>query len=218
MLEASDVSMTYGTGPAAVHAVRGVTLSLAPGTLTLLTGSSGAGKTTLLAILGCLQRPTGGAVRIDGLPAERLTELRREKFGFVFQGFNLMGGLDARDNVRLALDLRGWPGRESARRAETALKAVGLGHRVGTRVSCLSGGEQQRVALARALVGDPKIILADEPTGNLDSSNGREVMRLLSTLANHGKVVLVVTHETRYLDLADRVLCMQDGVLEEDGR
>ena len=216
MLEAIDIYMTYGSGRAAVDAVRGATLRLRRGTMTFLTGSSGAGKTTLLSILGCLQRPTSGTVRVDGEPAVRLTEMRREKFGFVFQGFNLLSGMSAIENVRIALNIRGWPAGAEDGRAETALRAVGMGHRLRSRVSSLSGGEQQRVALARALVGDPKIILADEPTGNLDSANGWEVMSLLASLAGQGKTVLVVTHEVRYATLADRILTMEDGIVEEE--
>lgn len=205
--------MIYGHGETTVHAVRGVTLKLEPGTLTILTGPSGSGKTTLLSILGCMLRPTYGTVKVDSVDVEDLTLCRRKYFGFIFQNFNLMDGWTAIDNVKLPMEIRGLDAESAEERASTALEAVGMERRLDFKAHELSGGEQQRVAIARALVTDPAIILADEPTGNLDSVNGRGVMQILAKLAATGKTILVVSHDIRYNDLSDQVLEMQDGLM-----
>jgi putative ABC transport system ATP-binding protein len=217
MLEAKNIVKVLGSGAAEVRALKGVNLELMPGELTLLMGPSGSGKTTLLSILGCILSPTEGSLQIagrstDGLSAEGLANLRREHVGFVFQSYNLVPTLSAAENVILALDLRGASLMEAPALAETALRAVGLGHRAHAMPSKLSGGEKQRVAIARALAGSPSVILADEPTAALDSENGKAVMALLSQVAKDTRrAVLVVTHDHRTLTYGDRLIRIEDG-------
>ena len=220
-LEARGLSKTFGHGDLAVTAVSGVDLSVAPGEVVLVDGPSGSGKTTLLLMLGALLEPTSGSVVVDGddiwaLPERRRPSLRARHFGFVFQDFNLLGALSASENVTLAANLAGVTGNDARQRAATALERVGLGHRIDFRPDQLSGGEKQRVAVARALVNDPAVILADEPTANLDSANGRQVARLLHTLATDDqRAVIIVTHDNRLHDIADRVLWLEDGALQQ---
>lgn len=220
-LQARDLSKTFGHGDLAVTAVRGVDLSVAPGEVVLVDGPSGSGKTTLLLMLGALLEPTSGSVVVDGddiwaMPERRRPSLRARHFGFVFQDFNLLGALSAAENVTLAANLAGITGNEARKRAATALHRVGLSHRTGFRPDQLSGGEKQRVAVARALVNGPPVILADEPTANLDSANGRQVARLLHTLATDDqRAVIIVTHDNRLHDIADRVLWLEDGALQQ---
>jgi len=219
MIEATDIGMALGEGAARVDALKGVTLSLAGGELTLLMGPSGSGKTTLLSVLGCMLSPTSGNVRIrgrstSGLTAEQLAQVRREHVGFVFQSYHLFPTLSAAQNVQLALDIRRERGRRARKKAREALDMVGLAHKVKTRPGELSGGEQQRVAIARALVANPSIVLADEPTSSLDSDNGRTIMRLLAEAAHErGQAVLVVTHDPRILPFADRIVHIEDGLI-----
>jgi putative ABC transport system ATP-binding protein len=222
------VTKTYESGAVAVQALRGVDLDVAPGEVLMLLGPSGSGKTTLLSIMGCILRATTGSVRIDGREVARLSEsmlprVRLEHFGFVFQGFNLFPALTAIENVELALDLRGVRGRPARRRAEDALSQVGLADKADQLPANLSGGQKQRVAIARALVGDPSILLADEPTAALDSESGRVVMDLLCRLARErGRAVVLVTHDARTFQYADRIVEIEDGrvhprdVLQDD--
>jgi putative ABC transport system ATP-binding protein len=211
------VTKTYQSGAIAVHALRGVDLEVAPGEVLMLLGPSGSGKTTLLSIMGCILRATSGSVRIEGrevtqLPESMLPRVRLEHFGFVFQGFNLFPALTAAENVELALDLRGVRGRLARKRAEEALTRVGLAGKAAVLPANLSGGQKQRVAIARALVGDPAILLADEPTAALDSDSGRVVMELLCVLARErGRAVVLVTHDARTFRYADRIVEIEDG-------
>jgi putative ABC transport system ATP-binding protein len=225
LLEAVNVAKNLGSGAARVAALRGVSLTLNGGELTLLMGPSGSGKTTLLSILGCMLTPTEGTVRVcghstDGAGPEDLALLRRKHVGFVFQSFHLFPTLSATDNVRLALDVRGEPSRPARARSREALARVGLAHKAKVFPRELSGGEQQRVAIARAIVGAPSIILADEPTAALDGENGQAIMTILAEIARErGHAVLIVTHDPRILPFADRVVHIEDGriVGEEHG-
>jgi putative ABC transport system ATP-binding protein len=225
LIEAMDVAKDLGSGAARVAALKGVTLSLNGGELTLLMGPSGSGKTTLLSILGCILTPTDGTVRIcgrstAGLGPEDMALLRREHVGFVFQSFHLFPTLSATDNVRLALDVRGDPARAARVKSQEALARVGLAHKKKAFPRDLSGGEQQRVAIARAIVGSPSVVLADEPTAALDGENGRAIMKILAEIAKEpGRAVLIVTHDPRLLQFADRVVHIEDGRItgEEPG-
>lgn len=211
----------FGEGDTAVDAVRGVELSLAEGEMALIMGPSGSGKTTLLSMLGGLMRPTSGEVWLDGSPIHELTErdlpaLRAKKIGFIFQDFNLMPSLTARENVEVALNVAGVDGYEARQRAEELLHELGLAQRMTFLPESLSGGEKQRVAIARALANKPALVLADEPTANLDSSIGREVMRLLREIAGrHRQSVLIVSHDSRIREFVDRVLWLEDGAFKE---
>jgi putative ABC transport system ATP-binding protein len=215
------LTKTYGEGALAVAAVRDVDLDLAPGEVVLVMGPSGSGKTTLLLMLGAMLRPTAGSILLDGIdvaraPERRLPALRAHRFGFVFQDFNLLGALTVAENVELACNLAGTTGPAARRRAHALLDRVGLGHRVSFRPEQLSGGEKQRVAIARALANDPPLVLADEPTANLDSAHGREVARLLRQLATEDRrSVVVVSHDARLKEIADRVLWLEDGTFRE---
>jgi putative ABC transport system ATP-binding protein len=219
LVRATDLHRTYGTGARAVEALRGVSLQVAKGEMVMLKGQSGSGKTTLLNIVGGLDRPDAGTVTVAGRDvsgaseAERL-ELRRDVVSFVFQGFGLVPVLTARENVEVPLRLRRTPVAERNRRVSAALESVGLGDRGEQRPSELSGGEQQRVAIARAVVGEPQLLLADEPTGQLDSHTGRDVIQLLRRLvAERNLTVLVATRDASLLEMADRVRQLSDGVL-----
>lgn len=217
VLEATDISMLLGSGAAQVRALKGVSLSLRGGELTLLMGPSGSGKTTLLSVLGCMLTPTQGRVEIcgastEGAGVEQLAELRRSKIGFIFQSYHLFPTLEAGENVQLALDVRGEYGHEAKTRAGEALAKVGLSHKVHSYPRELSGGEQQRVAIARAIVGNPAAILADEPTAALDSENGHAIMGILAEIAkDKSRGVLVVTHDSRIVPFADRIIYIEDG-------
>jgi putative ABC transport system ATP-binding protein len=217
-----DVIRTYQLEGVRVEALRGVSVRIAAGEFVAIVGPSGSGKSTLMHLLGCLDRPTSGTMRIGGrdvaeLSDGELAELRNHTIGFVFQGFHLLGRTNARDNVALPLIYRGVPRAERRRRAVAALETVGLGHRLGHRPGQLSGGEQQRVAIARALVGEPQVVLADEPTGNLDTKTGNEVMDLLARLnAESGVAVVIVTHEQEVAGRAHRQIRIRDGLVERD--
>ena len=224
LLEAREVVQEFGQGARKVRALKGVSLTLYAGELTLLMGPSGSGKTTLLSILGCILRPTAGIVivagrKATGLPPEQLAAFRREHIGFIFQSYNLFPTLSAEENVRVALDVRGMRGRQAIVLAQRALYQVGLRHKVKSFPSHLSGGEQQRLAVARALVGSPSVMLADEPTAALDSQNGLAVMELLKELAqSDSRAVLAVTHDPRTVPFADRILSIEDGVITDEQR
>jgi putative ABC transport system ATP-binding protein len=215
------LTKTFGEGDLAVAAVRGVDLELQAGEILLVMGPSGSGKTTLLLMLGAMLRPTTGSVQVDGIdlaaaPERALPGVRARHFGFVFQDFNLLGALDAAENVELAANLGGVTGRAARERAQELLTRVGLAHRAHHRPDQLSGGEKQRVAIARALANDPTVILADEPTANLDSSIGREIARLLRRLAtDEGRTVVIVSHDARLREIADRVVWLEDGSFRE---
>jgi putative ABC transport system ATP-binding protein len=220
-LHVHQLSKTFGSGELAVHAVRTVDLDVEAGEVVLIMGPSGSGKTTLLLMLGAMLRPTSGAIEVAGLdiataPERDLPRLRAQHFGFIFQDFNLLGALDAAENVQLAANLGGITGGAARARAATLLDQVGLAHRVHHRPDQLSGGEKQRVAIARALANDPTLILADEPTANLDSSIGRDIARLLQRLAtDEQRSVVIVSHDTRLREIADRVLWLEDGTFRE---
>jgi putative ABC transport system ATP-binding protein len=224
VIQARGVVKTLGSGAGTVQALRGVDLALGAGELALLMGPSGSGKTTLLSILGCMLKPSAGAVTVggqatDGLGPEELARLRRAHIGFVFQSYHLFPTLTAVENVRLALDVRGLAGRAARAKARAALAEVGLSHKERSFPRNLSGGEQQRVAIARAIVGDPSAILADEPTAALDGENGQAVMTILARLAkSQRRGVLVVTHDTRLLPFADRIIHIEDGRIQPEQR
>ena len=216
------VSKSYESGRFAVHALREVTLSVERGELVAIMGPSGSGKTTLMEILGCLLQPSAGEYRLNGRPVQAispdgLAELRGRDIGFVFQSFNLLPRLSALDNVELPLTYRGVGRRERHARAAAALDRVGLGQRLRHRPAELSGGERQRVAIARALVGRPSLILADEPTGNLDSQTGTEILDLLCGLQTEGNTVVMVTHDPRIGARVERRVDLRDGRVERDG-
>jgi putative ABC transport system ATP-binding protein len=223
VLEAVDVVKRYDLDGVSVEALRGVSLAVAGGDYVAVMGPSGSGKSTLMHLLGGLDRPTSGIVRLGGtdvstLSADAMAKVRNETIGFVFQSFQLLARTTAIGNVAMPLVYRGVPGRERRRRAEAALASVGMAHRTGHRPSQLSGGEQQRVAIARALVGDPKVILADEPTGNLDSASGSEVLALLERLnAEQGVAVVVVTHDPEVAARTRRTVHVRDGLLLDAG-
>ena len=203
-----------------MQALRGVSVRIDPGAYVAVVGPSGSGKSTLMHLLGALERPTGGTLRVGGrdvagLGKDELARVRNETIGFVFQSFQLLPRTSAVDNVALPLVYRGVRRSERRRRAEQALRAVGMGHRLGHTPNQLSGGEQQRVAIARALVGDPQVILADEPTGNLDSVRGADVMDLLEALnRDRGVALVVVTHDLDIAARAHHQLRMRDGLAE----
>ena len=224
LLQARGITKDFGSGDTTVTVLKGINLDLRPGELTLMMGPSGSGKTTLLSILGCILSATGGDLEIAGtvtagMSAEKLAILRRERIGFIFQGYNLFPTLTATENVMLALDVRSDAGSDPEGDSVRALEAVGLGHRVNTYPSKLSGGEKQRVAIARALAGSPAVILADEPTAALDSENGQSVMKLMSEVAQDpSRAVLAVTHDHRILKYADRIVRIEDGLIHGDER
>ncbi len=219
-VEAVDVRRSYQLDGVSVEALRGVSLRIDPGEYVAVVGPSGSGKSTLMHLLGCLDRPTSGVLRVGNrdvatLGDGELATLRNRTIGFVFQSFQLLGRTSALDNVALPLVYRGVRRAERRERAEAALTAVGLGHRLGHRPGQLSGGEQQRVAIARALVGEPALLLADEPTGNLDTASGAEILALLDALVrDRGVAVVVVTHDPDVAAMARRRVRMRDGRIE----
>ena len=222
LLSLERVTKAYRMGQVEVLALRGVDLELAEGEFLAIMGPSGSGKSTLLHIAGLLDRPTSGQVLwqgedVTGLRSARLAELRGRHIGFVFQTFNLIPTLTAQENVELPLVFQGVPAGERRKRAGELLAAVGLSARARHRPGQLSGGERQRVAIARALAADPKLILADEPTGNLDSTSGREILALLAELNGAGKTLVLVTHDAEAASVAKEVLRMRDGMFVDGG-
>jgi putative ABC transport system ATP-binding protein len=224
IMVARNITKTIQTGAGDLHILKGVSLDLRPGELTLLMGPSGSGKTTLLSILGCILSATSGELHLAGQQAvgrssEGLADLRRERIGFVFQGYNLFPTLTAAENVMVALDVRDARTADPVETANDALRKVGLGHRINTYPSKLSGGEKQRVAIARSLAGSPAVVLADEPTAALDSENGIAVMQLLSEIAkDKSRAVLAVTHDPRTIPFANRILRIEDGLIVGEER
>jgi putative ABC transport system ATP-binding protein len=216
-----DLVKTYRLGEMEVRALRGISLTIEAGECVAVMGASGSGKSTLMNILGCLDVPTSGTYALEGtdmstLGGSRLAEIRNQKIGFVFQNFNLIPRTTARENVQLPLFYRGMPASEQRSLALRALQRVGLADREHHHPAQLSGGQQQRVAIARALVTNPSIILADEPTGNLDSQVSREIMDTLTQLNREGMTVILVTHESDIARYARRIIMMKDGVIQSD--
>jgi putative ABC transport system ATP-binding protein len=216
LLEASNLCHVYGEGPTAFTALRDVSLTISRGEVVLLLGPSGSGKTTLLQVLGGLLRPTSGALTLagqtmTGLDQEQLARLRLGRIGFVFQTYNLFPTLTAVENVAVALDLAGRRGPQASEAARALLAEVGLLEHADRYPAELSGGQQQRVAIARSLAADPQLILADEPTAALDSQAGANVVALFRRLADQGRAVVIVTHDVRILNRADRIIRMADG-------
>ena len=223
LIEIRDLCKTYDSGDVQVHALRGVSLDIEAGESVAIMGSSGSGKSTLMNILGCLDRPTSGSYRLDGeevarLGRDRLADIRNKTLGFVFQSFNLLSRTSAVENVELPLVYAGVGRRERRARALEALEMVGLGQRSDHRPNQLSGGQQQRVAIARAIVTRPRVILADEPTGNLDSATSVEIMAVLADLVGSGITVVLVTHEPDIAAHAARVIDVRDGLIRSDTR
>lgn len=214
-----DVHKIYQMGTTQVNALAGVSLCIHTGGFLAIMGPSGSGKSTMLNLLGCLDRPTSGRYVLDNqdvsaLDDDDLSEIRLRKLGFVFQSFNLIRQLTVEENIELPLYYQGWAAARSAKRAAELAALVGLGDRLRHRPAELSGGEQQRVAVARSLANDPAVLLADEPTGNLDSTTGQEIMELFVELSRRGKTIILVTHEPYIADYADRRLHMLDGLIE----
>jgi putative ABC transport system ATP-binding protein len=221
LIELQDVTKLYRMGDSEVHALAGVSLQIRSGECVAVMGSSGSGKSTLMNLLGCLDRPTSGRYFLTGrdvsqLDSDTLAEIRNRTLGFVFQSFNLLARTSALENVELPLLYAGVPTRERHARASAALEQVGLGARLHHHPNQMSGGQQQRVAIARAIVSKPAVILADEPTGNLDSRTSAEIMALFQELGKSGITIVIVTHEEDIAQYAERVLTMRDGVLVSD--
>ena len=219
----ADITKVYQMGYQSVHALDGVTLGIKKGEFAAIMGPSGSGKSTLMNILGCLDRPSGGSYQLDGqevatLNDDQLAITRNKKIGFVFQNFNLLPRMSALQNVALPLVYGGVPKQERAKRATKALEIVGLGNRAHHKPTELSGGQRQRVAIARALINDPAILMADEPTGNLDTKSGEEIMTIVRGLNQQGRTIIVVTHELEIANHARRIILVRDGRIVRDDR
>jgi len=223
LIRMENVGKVFLTEEVETHALSNVHLEIRQGEYVAIAGPSGCGKTTLLSILGLLDSPSGGTYTLNGQPVSGLSaaqraHIRNREIGFIFQAFNLIGDLTVRENVELPLTYRGMPSAERNRRVTEALERVGMAHRVNHYPAQLSGGQQQRVAVARAIAGTPSVLLADEPTGNLDSTNGEQVMGLLQELHREGATIVMVTHDPRYAEHAERSIHMFDGQVVRDER
>jgi putative ABC transport system ATP-binding protein len=223
LVRMQSVGKVFETEEVYTHALADIDLEIRSGEFVAISGPSGCGKTTLLSILGLLDSPSSGSYTIEGQPVQKLgpterARLRRERIGFIFQSFNLIGDLCVAENVELPLTYRGIAAAERKKRVSDALERVGMGHRAKHMPSQLSGGQQQRVAVARAVVGSPTLLLADEPTGNLDSENGAQVMQLLEELHKGGATLCMVTHDPRYAERAQRSVHLLDGKLFHERR
>ncbi len=221
LIQARDLTKTYAMGGQTVHALRGVSLDIAEGEMVAIMGASGSGKSTLMNILGCLDQPSAGSYLLADEPVQdmapdALASIRNRRIGFVFQQFNLLPRTSALENVELPMVYAGVPAAQRHQRAQAALEQVGLGQRTGHTPAELSGGQQQRVAIARALVNQPQLILADEPTGALDSQTSEDIMQLLTDLNRQGMTVVLVTHEADIAAWARRTLVFKDGLMVED--
>jgi putative ABC transport system ATP-binding protein len=223
VIQVTDLTKDYSRGSNVVHALRSVSLEVHQGEFVAVMGPSGSGKSTFMNVLGCLDRPTSGSYILDGedvtkLKPTQLADLRNRKLGFIFQGFNLLPRMTALENVALPMVYAGIPGAMRKRRAEVAMEAVGLAARMHHRPNEMSGGQQQRVAIARSLVNAPSLILADEPTGNLDSRTSVEIMAILQRLNQAGATIVLVTHEPDIADHCSRTVVFKDGVVVSDQR
>ncbi len=220
MINLVDIKKEYNMGSVKVEVLKGITLNISESDFVSIIGPSGSGKSTLMNIIGCLDTPTTGQYYLDKKEIstyneKQLAKIRNEKIGFIFQKFNLLTKLTAYENVELPLIYRGMKAKERKERALESLEKVGLTERMHHKPTELSGGQQQRVAIARALAGNPPILLADEPTGNLDSKSGEEVMKLIRTLSNEGKTIVLITHDNDVANEAKRIVTIKDGLLTE---
>ena len=223
VIETQEITKEFPMAEETVHALRGVSLTVEQGEFCSIIGPSGSGKSTLMDILGCLSRPTTGKYYLDEedvskLPDKKLAEVRNRKIGFVFQAYHLLARASALKNVELPLIYAGLGKRERRKKAEEALDRVGLSDRMGHRSNQLSGGQKQRVAIARALVTDPSLILADEPTGNLDSKSGEEILEILEELNRQGNTLILVTHDPKVAKRTHRIISIFDGLIDSDSR
>lgn len=221
LVDVKDICKIYNPGENEVRALDNVTLSIDTGEYVAIIGQSGSGKSTLMNVLGCLDVPTSGSYYLNGsnvseLTDDELSDIRNMEIGFIFQGFNLIANLTALENVELPLIYRGVAKKERHKLAKESLEMVGLSHRIDHKPSEMSGGQQQRVAIARAIAAKPPVILADEPTGNLDSSSSKEIIQILKNLHKDGRTVILITHDNEIADQAKRVIRIKDGRIEKD--